>query len=60
MNVVVVEKLADSSFAMRRRDLMENPKTLEVIYSDYPFLKSIDQVSWLMGVSEQTSCDMFL
>ena len=45
--MAVVEKLADQSFALRRKDMLQNTTfTLDGIYTQYPVLRDIDQVNY--------------
>lgn len=43
-NSVVLSSLIKQSFAMRRRDILENTYHVHVILSKYPFLKEPSQV----------------
>ena len=44
VNRAILNKLADLSFAIRRRDILQNGSSLDAIYSSYPFLKDTNQV----------------
>ena len=43
-NVQVVDELMDSSFPMRRQDILDNPYDLVFLFEKYPFLQKEREV----------------
>ena len=43
-NLEVVNELMVSTFALRRKDILNNPCDLRTLLDKYPFLRTIDQV----------------
>lgn len=45
-NQAVVSELMSSSFSLRRKDIIENPRDLKSILDKYPFLGKTDEVGF--------------
>ena len=46
-NKAVVGELMSSSFSLRRKDIIENPRDLASILDKYPFLGKTDEVGFM-------------
>ena len=47
-NAVTVEQLMETTFAMRRRDILQAPTDVQTTFSKYPFLQDPNQVQYLL------------
>ena len=50
-NLQIVNELMSSSFALRRKDILEHPCGLKAVLEKYPFLRNPDQVHIMAEVN---------